>query len=425
MSGDPSGYRTYEIYQRERVGESTAKIQPRQLSSAQYLTDPYSLLTILRENYPCYRDWPGNAFWLTRYDDVTSVFVDDANFETRPKRWFYGLADYGRDLRDEHAVLTQRARSYDELADKVANELVDRFVDDGGVDLAVAFAARYPLELLVRALALPVDDTPMFIQRYVQMQRGWLWEPAAQQAGRRAIGELTAYFEPLLAARRADPGDDLISVIGGLDRGDGPATAADVVVTLLEEDHETLHGALANLWHLLLSDPAQLDHVRSNRRMVKHAYLETLRHSTPVLAARRFARHEVERFGRLLPEGALLICSAAAANRDPIVFANPDQFIVGRKDLCQREPRGMYRTDGLPAGIAFGLGKPSKFPALPEDRPRSRYAITRDVASIATNVLLDRLPGVRLALGAEPTLRSLRLDEMHTCWRLPVVFDAA
>ena len=425
MSGEPSGFRTYEIYQRERVGESTAKIQPRQLSSAQYLTDPYSLLTILRDNYPCYRDWPGNAFWLTRYDDVTSVFVDDANFETRPKRWFYGLADHGRDLRDELPVLTQRARSYDELAEKVANELVDRFVDRGEVDLAVALAARYPLELLVRALALPADEVPLFIERYVRMQRGWLWEPNAQRSGWAAIEELTAYFEPLLDARRDDPGDDLISVIGALDLADGPATAGDVVVTLLEEDHETLHGALANLWCLLLDDPMQLERVRRDRRMVKHAYLETLRHSTPVLAARRFARHEVERFGRLLPEGALLICSAAAANRDRRVFADPDQFIVGRKDLCQREPRGMYRADGLPAGIAFGLGKPSKFPALPEDRPRSRYAITRDVASIATNVLLDRLPGVRLATGAEPTLHSLRLGEMHTCWRLPVVFDAA
>jgi len=187
VSGEPSGYRTYEIYQRERVGESTAKIQPRQLSSPQYLTDPYSLLTILRENYPCYRDWPGNAFWLTRYDDVTSVFVDDANFETRPKRWFYGLADSGRDLRNELPVLTQRARSHDELAEKVANELVDRFVDRGEVDLAVAFAARYPLELLGRALALPADDVPAFVERYVRMQRGWLWEPTAQQAGRVAL----------------------------------------------------------------------------------------------------------------------------------------------------------------------------------------------------------------------------------------------
>jgi hypothetical protein len=155
---------------------------------------------------------------------------------------------------------------------------------------------------------------------------------------------------------------------------------------------------------------------------LKYAYYETLRHSTPVLTAKRFARHEVERFGHLLPEGALIMCSAAAANRDPRIFSRPDQFLVHRADLCQREPRGQYRADGLPAGIAFGLGRPSRYPALPEDRPRSLYALTRDMAVTASQVLLDRLSGLRLKPGAQPFLSSLSLDEMHICWHLPVVF---
>ena len=158
--------------------------------------------------------------------------------------------------------------------------------------------------------------------------------------------------------------------------------------------------------------------------MVKLAYLEALRHSPPVLAAHRYARHEVERFGRLLPKGAQVICSAGAANRDPRAFPNDsDAFIVQRKDLCQREPRGQYRADGLPTGIAFGLGPPSKHPALPEDRPRSLYAICRDTAVTVTNLVLDALPGLTLAPGATPTLRSLRVGEMHTCWHLPVTFE--
>ena len=69
------GFRTYELYQRERVGETTNLIKPRQLISNEYLEDPYPLLKILRENYPCYRDWLNNRFWITRYDDVTSVFL--------------------------------------------------------------------------------------------------------------------------------------------------------------------------------------------------------------------------------------------------------------------------------------------------------------------------------------------------------------
>ncbi|SVC08271.1 uncharacterized protein METZ01_LOCUS261125, partial [marine metagenome] len=130
--------------------------------------------------------------------------------------------------------------------------------------------------------------------------------------------------------------------------------------------------------------------------------------------------HEVERFGRLLPAGARLLCSAAAANRDPRIFTEPDRFIVDREDLCQREPRGHYRADGLASGIAFGLDKPSKYPAIPEDRPRSRYAIVRDAAVTASTVLVTETSNLALIENANPMLTSLSVGEMHTCWQLPV-----
>lgn len=419
------GYRTYEVHQRMRVNESTEKIQPHRLLSSDFLRDPYPTLAVLRENYPCYRDWIGNSYWITRYDDVTSVFVDDANFETRSKLWFYAREGYGRDLGEELPVLTAFAQRIDANAREVAESILKPLAMRGNVDLAVEFAARYPLELLARAIDLPEADFTRFVELYWRMQRGAGWNPRFEHAGFAALEQLVEYFRPILEQRRRDPGDDVISAIAGLELPDGPATAEDLVVTLLERDHETLHGALANLWHLLLSHPDQLEYVTRERRMVKFAYLETLRHSAPVIAARRFARHEVERFGRLLPEGALVVCSAAAANRDPRIYADADRFIVGRKDLCQREPRGQYRADGLPAGMAVGLGKPSKHPAIPEDRPRSLYAITRDTAVTASQAVLDLLPHLRLKRGAEPVLRSLAVGEMHTCWQLPVEFDGA
>jgi cytochrome P450 len=417
-----AGYRTYEIHQRERVGESTEKIKPNQLISESYLRDPYPLVEILRENYPCYRNWQANSYWITRYNDVTSIFADDANFETRPKTWYYGLEDFGRDLRGELPLLEAHARLIDENAEGIAQRVVGDFAGRGEADLATEFAARFPLELLVRLLDLPETDSASFVERYWRMQRGTSWDPLAQQAGITALNELVAYFEPLLAARRAQPADDIVSAIAGLDLKDGPATAADLVVTLLEADHQTLHGALANLWFLLLTNTDQFEAARSDIRLLKLGYLETLRHSAPVLSAERFARHEVERFGKLLPEGAQLICSAAAANRDPRSFKDPETFIVDRKDMCQREPRGQYRADGLATGIAFGLGKPSRHPAIPEDRPRSLYAITRDAAVTASRVLLESVSDIHLQSGAEPHLSSLRLGEMHTCWKLPVNF---
>lgn len=412
-----AAWRTYEVYQRMRVGETTAKIRPRQLSSEQYLTDPYPLVATLREHYPCYRDWAGNAFWITRYDDVTSIFVDDANYEERSTRWSYGRLGWGQDLGGEVAVQTSIATALDEHGETVARRIVHGFRADGQVDLAVELCARYPIELLGAVLDLPADDLAWFAQRYLLMQRGAGWEPAARAVGAAAMDDLAGYFGPLLAKRGGSGGADLVTTAAGLG-----ATATDLVVTLLEGDHQTLHGALANMWFLLLTQPDALAAVGAERRLVKLAYLEALRHSPPVLSADRYCRHEVERFGRLLPDGALVRCSAAAANRDPRQFADPDNFVVDRPDLCQREPRGMYRADGLPSGISFGTGPPSRFPAEPEDRPRSRFAITRDLAVTASQVVLEELPALRLAGGATPTLRSLRLGEMHTCWSLPVVW---
>jgi cytochrome P450 len=415
-----AGYRTYEVYQRERVAESSNLFAPRELIGDEMLTDPYRLLTILREHDPCYRDWVGNRFWITRYDDVTSVFADEANYESRSKRWFAGQPGFGRDLGAETPIAWAIANRTDAHVERIVERLLDDLSDEP--DLATTLAARLPLELWGAVLDLPDGDLPGFAERYRRMQGARSWHPRAQLDGVAAACELVEYVEPLLAARRAGSGDDLISAAAGVELEGGTVDAVDVVATIWEADHETLHGGLANMWFQLLTNPDQLDAVRADRRLVKFAWLETLRHSPPVHSALRFARHEVERFGRLLPAGALLQCSAAAANRDPRVFADPDEFLVERRDLCQREPRGQYRADGLPSGIAFGLGRPSVHPAVPKDRPRSTYALVRDVAVRASRMVLDARPGIRLQPGAEPVMRSRELGEVFTCWQLPVAW---
>jgi pulcherriminic acid synthase len=423
------GYRSYEVFQRERVGESLGVFPPRALISADYLTDPAGVTATLREAFTCYRDWVGNSFWVCRYDDVTSVFADDANFETRPKRWWAsaGLSPQllaGRDLRHFDAVRHVWVRRVDDLTRPVAAGLIQELRANGGGDLALDVAARFPVGLLAGVLGLPADQLSEFASAYLALQRGIEPDAQAPVRTRDAVDRLLQILVPLLDDRRKEPGEDLLSTLAHLPV-DGPAVSAvDVVVTLLEEDHQTVHGALANLWYLLLTHPDQLAEVGEDRRLVKSAYLEAIRHSPPVVAAGRFARHEVERFGRLLPKGALVMCSAAAANRDPRVFSEPDRFWVARKDLCQREPRGQYRADGLATGISFGTGRPSVYPAQPEDRPRSPYAVTRDVVVTVTNLLLDAAPAIRLAPGPAPSLRALRIGGMHTCWALPVEFRA-
>ena len=155
-----SGYRTYEVYQRERVGETTNLIRPRQLISESFVRDPYPLLEILREHYPCYRDWVGNRFWVTRYDDVTSVFADEANYETRARRWSYGKPGLGRDLMAELSVAWARANRIDAAVDDIATRVVADLGHEA--DLATGFAARLPLELWGAVLDLPADTVAPF-----------------------------------------------------------------------------------------------------------------------------------------------------------------------------------------------------------------------------------------------------------------------
>ena len=222
-TGSGEGFRTYEVHQRERVGQSTEKIKPAQLVSEAFARDPYPQLAILREHYPCYRDWLSNCYWVTRYDDVTSIFTDEANFETRSKQWFYGF-DVGRDTRGVIPVLEAIASGMDRLAEPVATRIVGEFADAGSADLALQFAARVPLELLFGVLSIPEPDQAEFAERYWRMQRGVHWNPRAGEAGKAAIRELIAYFQPMMAERRAGDGEDLVSTIARLDFEDGPGS---------------------------------------------------------------------------------------------------------------------------------------------------------------------------------------------------------
>ncbi len=406
-----AGYRTYEVYQRERVGETTNLANPRDLITDDYLADPFRVPAVLRENYPCYRDWIGNRFWITRYDDVTSIFADDANYESRPVGLAYGAEISGID----HGGAPGIDRAWVELHDEAIDVVLSRMLDspDHPDDL-VAFMQRLLTELHASVLGTG-DTTADILQQVELVKAGAGWDERARIEGIAAFRELRKQLAAHLAPRRQASVGDLLSAFADLGAG-----SDDVARSLIEADLATLPASLANLWCLLLTHPDQFAAVKAEPRLMKVAYLEALRHSPPIATADRFARHEVERFGRLLPQGALLHLSAAAANRDPRQFANPDDFDITRKDLCHREPRGQYRADGLPAGITFGHGKPSQLPAVPRDAPRSRYALTRDLAVAVSLAILERFPDLRLADGVVPTLSLDRLGGTYRCAALPI-----
>ena len=412
-----AGYRTYEVYQRERVAESSNLLAPRELIGDEMLTAPYRLLTILREHHPCYRDWVGNRFWITRYDDVTSVFTDDANYETRSKRWFAG---HGRSSVEiwvpSSRCVWARANRIDAHVERIVERMLGRPRPGTRSRNCVRRAAA------ARAVGCRARICPMTIYRSSRRGTGGC---SAAQAGILVRSETGARRRSnssrLLraAARRAERRPRRRSHQCGGRRSRStvvPISGADIVATIWEADHETLHGGLANMWFQLLTNPEQLETVRHDRRLVKFAWLETLRHSPPVHSASRFARHEVERFGRLLPDGALL--SVRPRRRTAIpgcsTTRNRSSSIAG---TCVNASHAVSTAPmASPSGIAFGLGRPSVHPAMPKDRPRSsvrarprRGGATRRRCCSTPTPTSGSLPARRTGDALAPTRRDVHL----------------
>ena len=169
LGGRGGYYRSYEIYGRVREKDSQHLVNPRRLLRREHLLDPFPALAVIRENYEVYRDWINNADWVTRYNDVTSIFVDDASFETRAKLWSYGLEHLGRDLRDELPVLFAWANGVERAAPAVIDGLIAEFAARGQADVVGEFTYRLPTQLLASALALPRGHWEEFTRAYWTM----------------------------------------------------------------------------------------------------------------------------------------------------------------------------------------------------------------------------------------------------------------
>ena len=144
------------------------------------------------------------------------------------------------------------------------------------------------------------------------------------------------------------------------------------------------------LW-ALGRQPSLLDEVRVDRALVKPTVEETLRWAGPVGTSTRQTTREVELAGTTLPEGALVGAVLASANRDPRRWTDPDRFDLHRKE-------GAHLAFG--AGTHFCLGA----------------WFGRYLARVSLDVLLDRLPGLRLDPGRPVTLRGWEFRAPDSLW---------
>lgn len=389
----------------------------------EYWRDPWAVLSRMREAAPVAEvELPegGTTYLVTRYADVRAAFTDPR----LRKDWRAPLPPEARAQAPDlpgaagHMMILQDPPGHDRLrrlvaatftarriaglrprVGQIAAVLLDPLITDAPIDLVTTYAVPLPMGVICELLGVPAVDREAFAQWSTTMV-----DDNAPDEKNRASASLEGYLHELVAARRADPDDALISgLIEVSDTGDR-LTGDEIVamgMLLLIAGHETTANLIANTVRRLVADPELRDRLvaaRADRAAMAAAVEEMLRWSSPVSNAPvYFAAEDVEIGGVTIPRGATVTLSVAAANRDPERYGAPESFDP------QRDTAGHL---AFGHGIHFCLGA----------------SLARLEGEVALTALLERFPHVAAAVPAADLVHR-RSVLVHGVRELPVVLD--
>ncbi|MGO4752094.1 cytochrome P450, partial [Streptomyces sp. 2MCAF27] len=267
------------------------------------------------------------------------------------------------------------------VVERLADELAEAFVAEGGGDLVAAVAEPLPVAVIAEMLGIPPEDRAALRPWSADICGMYELNPGEETARRavRASVEFSAYLRELIAARRRAPGEDLISgLVAAYDEGDR-LTEQEMISTcvlLLNAGHEATVNSTGNGWLTLFRHPDQLALLRSDPdALLPTAVDELLRYDTPLQLFERWVLDDIEVGGTVIPRGSEVALLFGSANRDPERFPDPDRLDLSRTDNAHFSFGG---------GIHYCLGAP----------------LARLELAASFGALLRRAPGLRLV--AEP-----------------------
>ena len=362
----------------------------------EFARDPYPVYARLRAEGPVHRvlDTDGEEIWLVVGHDACRAAFTDPRL-SRDWRNSGNMSQIVNTEQDQAALahmlmsdppdhtrlrrLVAREftpRRIDALAPRIqqlADELLDTMLanPDRRADLVASFAFPLPMTVICELLGVPELDRDAF--------RGWSNEMVARsspEAEALAYEQMPAYLSELIAAKRANPGDDLLSaMIHTVDEGGDRLSPAELIgmsVLLLIAGHETTANLIGNGMRALFAHPDQLADLRADLGLLDGAIEEMLRYDGPVEACTdRLALEDVEMGGATIPAGSTVLIAMADADRDPARFAEPDRFDI------RRDARGHI---AFGHGLHYCLGAP----------------LARLEGRIAFRTLLERCPTLAL-----------------------------
>ena len=334
-------------------------------------------LTWLRQNDPLrYVEAEGyDPFWnVTKYDDIKTIEGNKKVFINDPRPT---LALAGQDLMIQQAtgrkhlvrslvqmddpdhlkyrMLTQgwfmgaNLRKLQQRVNELATMYVDRMADMGGeCDFVKDVAIWYPLRVIMEILGVPEKDEAFMLKLTQE-----LFGPADPDNARsfdpqdffNVVFDFEAYFSELTKARRANPTDDVASLIANAEIDGEPIPDVDAngyYIIVATAGHDTTSASTAGGVLALLENPEQMAMLRADPEALLPTTIdEAIRWVSPVRHFMRTATEDFELRGKTIRAGESAILWYPSANRDEEVFDNPFEFRVNRKDAKQ---------------LAFGFG---------------------------------------------------------------------
>jgi cytochrome P450 len=263
--------------------------------------------------------------------------------------------------------------------------IVDQTLDDvaraGHVDVVSDLAHPLPVAVICRLLGVPLEDEPQFSAASALLAQGLdpfltlTGEPSNGVEKRLEAGRwMREYLHGLIAKRRAEPQDDLITGLIAAEEGGDQLTEDEIVATcnlLLIAGHETTVNLIANAMLAMLRNRSQWSALAGDPSRVAMVGEETMRYDPPVQLVMRVAADDMVIGDTAVPKGDSMLLLTAAANRDPEFAARPDQFDPDRDTI---------RHLGFGKGPHFCLGAP----------------LARLEAAVALAAVTARFPHARL-----------------------------
>ncbi len=329
-------------------------------TTATSTTIPWETYRWLRDNDPCYWDDKNQLWVVSRHEDVAYVSRTTdlycSKHGVRPKvaapmsLISMDEPEHTRQRRLINKGFTPRqVKRLEPHIRELTNEIIDEIKDRGEIDFVEDFAIHVPLIVIAELMGLDPDGRENLYRWSDAMMSGdGHTEPddPVLHAAAEAFGEYVEYLIPIIEAPRAEPREDLISILtgafdeGALDGGDAVAVKGDDALTsdellmflciLVVAGNETTRNAITGGLKAFSDFPDQKQKLIDNPELVDLAVDEIVRYVSPVIRFCRTVTRDHEFHGKQLKADDKVLILYQSANRDERVFDDPDEFRIDR-----------------------------------------------------------------------------------------------